>query len=220
MNTTLGRPAAGREEGRTALRILAHSRLWVVSHETHLSAEKAQARANSRIPDPDADARRSSDPEASPRQRPQATHGLMRSAPGGRPKSGRGRLSRSADFDRVFRSGRSHAGREFVLYVFPRAEEGPPRLGLSVSRKVGGAVERNRVKRLVREAFARESGVLPPGIDAVVVARHDARALAEREGLEGVRSALAELIVRAAGGAGSSPVGDRGGSASESAVTA
>jgi ribonuclease P protein component len=123
----------------------------------------------------------------------------MGSAGGGRPKSGRGRLSRSADFDRVFRSGRSHAGREFVLYVFPRGEEGDPRLGLSVSRKVGGAVERNRVKRLVREAFARESGVLPAGVDAVVVARHDARALAEREGLDGVRRALSELIVKAGG---------------------
>ena len=50
------------------------------------------------------------------------------------------RLSRSADFDRVFRQGRSHAGREFVLYVFPRGEDDEPRLGLSVSRKVGGAV--------------------------------------------------------------------------------
>ena len=61
--------------------------------------------------------------------------------PGARPRPGRSRLSRSADFDRVFRHGRSHAGRELVLYVFPRAEEdGPPRLGLSVSRKVGGVV--------------------------------------------------------------------------------
>ena len=129
-------------------------------------------------------------------------------------------MSRSADFDRVFRSGRSHAGREFVLYVFPRAEEGPPRLGLSVSRKVGGAVERNRVKRLVREAFARESGVLPPGVDAVVVARHDARALAEREGLEGVRSALADLIARAVGGTGSSRVADVGASPGAGAAPA
>jgi len=130
----------------------------------------------------------------------------MRSAPGGRPRSGRGRLSRSADFDRVFRSGRSHAGREFVLYVFPRGEEGAPRLGLSVSRKVGGAVERNRVKRLVREAFGTEGQVLPAGIDVVVVARRDARALAEREGLQGVRRALAELIARAAG----TPTGESG----------
>lgn len=94
----------------------------------------------------------------------------------------------------MFRHGRSHAGREFVLYVFPRGEDGAPRLGLSVSRKVGGAVDRNRVKRLLREAFARESTGLPPGTDAVVVARRDARSLAEREGLTGVQRALASLI--------------------------
>jgi ribonuclease P protein component len=118
-----------------------------------------------------------------------------------RPVPRRGRLSRSADFDRVFRHGRSQAAREFVLYVFPRSDENrPPRLGLSVSRKVGNAVERNRVKRLVREAFAAEGAALPPGTDVVVVARPDARALAEREGLAGIARVLGELIGRAAGG--------------------
>jgi ribonuclease P protein component len=118
--------------------------------------------------------------------------------PGARPRSGRVRLSRSADFDRVFRQGRSHAGRELVLYVFPRGEADEPRLGLSVSRKVGGAVQRNRVKRLLREAFALEGGRLPAGTDAVVVARHEANTLAEREGLDGIRRALGQLLEQAA----------------------
>ena len=110
----------------------------------------------------------------------------------------RGRLSRSADFDRVLRNGRSHAGRELVLYIFPRGGDEPPRLGLSVSRKVGGAVERNRVKRLLREAFVQERERLPVGTDAVVIARTGAGALAEHEGLHGIQAALRELVDRVA----------------------
>jgi ribonuclease P protein component len=110
--------------------------------------------------------------------------------------STRGRLSRSAEFERVYRQGRSAANRHLVLYAFPNAAASGPRLGLSVSRKVGGAVERNRVKRLLREAFASAESALEPGQDVVLVARPAARELAEREGLAGIDAALTELIAK------------------------
>jgi ribonuclease P protein component len=119
---------------------------------------------------------------------------------GGRPP--RRRLSRSAEFERVYRQGRSKANRFLVLYAFPRdaedaradEEDAGARLGLSVSRRVGGAVERARVKRVLREAFWAEAERLPAGSDYVVVARPDALGLAERDGTEGMRASLAELV--------------------------
>jgi ribonuclease P protein component len=112
--------------------------------------------------------------------------------------SGRsGRLSHSAEFERVYRHGRSTANRHLVLYTFPNPAAETPRLGLSVSRKVGGAVERNRVKRLLREAFASIEGELLSGHDIVVVARPPAGELADREGLQGIKASLLELIAKA-----------------------
>ena len=128
-----------------------------------------------------------------------------------RPSGGRSpkrrRLSRSAEFERVYRQGRSKANRYLVLYAFPRGEEQEqgadpdgPRLGLSVSRRVGGAVDRTKVKRVLREAFWAEAERLPHGSDYVVVARPDSRELAERDGMAGVRTALAELVDAMSGG--------------------
>nr|MBA2630572.1 ribonuclease P protein component [Thermoleophilaceae bacterium] len=77
----------------------------------------------------------------------------------------RRRLSRSGEFERVYREGRSHASRHLVIYAFPRADADAPRLGVSVGRKLGGAVERTRVKRLLREAFWGQAAGLPEGLD-------------------------------------------------------
>jgi ribonuclease P protein component len=112
-----------------------------------------------------------------------------------------GRLTRSAEFDRVYRQGRSVANRYLVLYTFPREGGAPARVGLSVGRKVGGAVERNHVKRLLREACEAHAEALPAGHDVVLVARAPAQDLASAEGLGGIGGALEELLTKV-GGAG------------------
>ncbi|MEO6497222.1 MAG: ribonuclease P protein component [Solirubrobacteraceae bacterium] len=109
----------------------------------------------------------------------------------------RGRLSRSAEFERVYRESRSHGNRYLVLYTFPREDENGVRLGLTVPRQVGGAVDRSRIKRLLREAFDIEGVGVPASHDVVIKARPDLRELAERDGLEAVRRELADLLAKA-----------------------
>ena len=114
--------------------------------ETDLSAERAQAEAEAWLPCPHVDARRSPDPQAAPLQGPQAPVGVVP------PVQRRNRLSRSRDFDAVYRQGRSVSTRFLTLYWFQRDESiGEPRLGFAVPKAVGNAVIRNRIKRQLRE---------------------------------------------------------------------
>lgn len=93
----------------------------------------------------------------------------------------RQRLRTRAQFDRVFREGVRAEGRLFLLVV---ARNGQPhdRLGLTVSRRLGGAVTRNRVKRWLREAFRQGERRAASGVDLVVVAK-----------VESANAGLAEL---------------------------
>ena len=117
----------------------------------------------------------------------------------------RRRLSRSGEFDRVYREGRSHASRHLVVYAFPRADAESPRLGVSVGRKLGGAVERNRVKRLLREAFWARAEALPDGLDFVIVARPAAGELAREGGGTAIEQALGAVLDEAGLTSGGGP---------------
>ncbi|HTV67100.1 MAG TPA: ribonuclease P protein component [Rhizobiaceae bacterium] len=82
-------------------------------------------------------------------------------------------LRKRAEFLAV-RQGEKRRGRLFLLEVLDRGDQGLPRVGLTVTRKTGGAVERNRIRRRLREAIrTHAAGDMKPGNDYVIVARSD-----------------------------------------------
>jgi len=110
------------------------------------------------------------------------------------------RLSRSAEFDRVYRCGRSAQDRLLVLYRFDRPEDLPAprdasRIGITVSRKVGGSVVRNRLKRQLREALALLD-TLDPAADYVAIARTGLPERVERDGFQALVALVEELATR------------------------
>ena len=84
------------------------------------------------------------------------------------------RLKRRNDFKRVFRRGQSFANRQFVLYSCKRNTKGPFRIGISVSKKIGNAVVRNRLKRMIKEITRHWAGCIKKQIDLVVIVRKPA----------------------------------------------
>jgi len=114
----------------------------------------------------------------------------------------RNRLSRSRDFDAVYRRGRSTSTRFLVLYWFPRDAEDDsgeePRLGLAVPKSVGNAVVRNRVKRQLRETWRELAQTARPGHDYVLVAKPGLAEPADTRGHEWLRERVAEVLEKAA----------------------
>jgi ribonuclease P protein component len=109
----------------------------------------------------------------------------------------RHRLSRSRDFEAVYRHGRSFASRYLVLYWFERDEqEGEPRLGLAVPKSLGSAVTRNRLKRQLREAWRAGLERVPPGRDYVLVARPGLPESAETHDLDWLIERVDEVVRR------------------------
>lgn len=82
-------------------------------------------------------------------------------------------LKKARDFDRVFRQGRTWSGAEFSLIVY-RRQRGTGRVGFCVSRKLGGAVQRNRLRRRLREVYRLSKEKLAARWDLVILARSPA----------------------------------------------
>ena len=112
----------------------------------------------------------------------------------------RHRLSRSQDFDAVYRKGRSTSTRYLVLYWFPREEEDDDdvRLGLAVPKGTGSAVQRNRIKRRLRELWRARLEQVPPGCDYVLVVRPGLVEAAEAQGAVWLGERVDELLKAAA----------------------
>jgi len=77
-------------------------------------------------------------------------------------------IRRREDFQQVYDQGARHGSRLMTVFILPRSGD-VTRLGIAATRKLGGAVQRNRAKRLIREIFRRHRH--PPGLDIVVVPR-------------------------------------------------
>ena len=110
----------------------------------------------------------------------------------------RHRLSRSRDFDAVYRHGRSTSTRFLVLYWFDREGDlGDPRLGLAVPKAAGNAVARNRIKRQLRETWRALLDEIPAGRDYVLIVRPGLPEAAEARGAEWLRERVLEVLGKA-----------------------
>ena len=111
----------------------------------------------------------------------------------------RHRLSRSRDFDAVYRHGRSVSTRFLVLYWFAREDDGEgPRLGLAVPKAVGPAVVRNRMKRRLRETFRTRLPELPQDQDYVLVVRPGLAEAVDTRGFDWLGERVDEILAKAA----------------------
>lgn len=165
------------------------------SYEAYVPTKEAQASEDPRLPCPDEHQGWSRSHSPPPSQGPQAARCLTMSGNGpGSPR--RRRLSRSGDFKRAYKEGSSKATRHLVLYRFERSadDNSEIRLGVSVSKRLGDAVTRNRVKRVLKEAFWSQVDPQRSDQDFVLVARPGIGEVIEKDGLSGAEECVREVL--------------------------
>ena len=97
-------------------------------------------------------------------------------------------LKKNADFQYVYKNGKSYANKYLVMYVVENNTD-RNRLGISVSKKVGNSVVRHRITRLIRESYRLHENIFNSGLDIVVIARNSASSVSYQE----IESALLHL---------------------------
>jgi len=165
-------------------------------HETHVSAEPAPAGPNPRFSEPHEHQGRPSGPETPPRQGAQTSDGVAAPAAHTPPRPPRARfrkadrLRRRREFLAAQATGKRLHTPHFGVILAPPGGAPRPRLGLVVSKRVGTAVRRNRVKRLLREFFRRHFAELPPQ-DIIIMAKKGAETLS----YDDVQRELARILL-------------------------
>jgi ribonuclease P protein component len=154
-------------------------------HETHVPTEQQTSQANARLPGADGHAGRETSPEAPAGEGSQASDGLdsaqaaqLRPAGGGPSQRfpPQYRLRKRHEFLSLQGEGRRQTVPHFVVITRQR-QHAPSRLGITTSRKIGGAPARNRVRRLVREFFRRHHLRLASPCDVLIIARPGAASI-------------------------------------------
>lgn len=100
------------------------------------------------------------------------------------------RVKSERDFQQVFDHGKSMANRQFVVYTLSKSDQDHFRVGISVGKKIGHAVKRNRVKRLIRAAIQELSSNIKTGIDFIIIARQPVQDMAYHEILSSLKHVL------------------------------
>jgi ribonuclease P protein component len=161
--------------------------------EADLPAKRAPPEATARIPRSHGDAGRPGNPEATEGPGPQAALRLTQTN-----LHRRHRLSRSRDFDAVYRHGRSVSTRFLVLYWFPREDGEEPRLGIAVPKGTGGSTVRSKIKRQLRETWRSRLETLPPACDCVLIVRPGLVEGTQSKGFEWLGERVDEVLGKAA----------------------
>jgi len=170
---------------------------WSRHHEADVSAEQPKTQEDARLPGSHAHQGWSPGPEETPTEGAPARLAVKAEALPDTGLRSAERIRRAADFRGIFRKGIRLDGRLFTLLAGENASD-ICRLGLATSRRVGGAVERNRAKRLLRETFRRNKNEALRGLDLVLVPKREIVGLGLSEVEAEYRLRVARLLRRRA----------------------